>query len=120
MSHSPEPWTYKPYYPVPYDSDYIIQSGLNEVAVCHKNAQRDQNGLPFGDAARIVACVNAFRGFPTEAIGPFMEKIQEAMRLSDRLFTTTTSGGARDDVADLMAAAFWILRDHGMEWKEAT
>jgi hypothetical protein len=71
----------------------------------------------FQDLKRIVACVNAFTGFPTEAIGPFMEKIRYIMARYDKNFEHCLDIYAQT-AAEQLKEGFDILHQHGMEWEE--
>lgn len=74
MSHSPEPWKAYPHpYSDPQDPCWEL-SDSHDQGVCGRkiSAANDADGifrgLTLADAERIVACINACRGLPTEEL----------------------------------------------------
>ena len=71
MTHSPEPWTLETgvnYPDTPEPERWVaVRSALRELLI-YDSARGDTGDGVLRDLTRIVACVNACRGIPTESL----------------------------------------------------
>lgn len=112
MNHSPEPW-----------SD-------NSECLFDRNGKQligsEYDGTPGGepitpnraDLERIVACVNALQGFPTEAVVPFMAVIRSIMPMAGRIDQPDSPAVYLAMACGKLTEAFEILHKAGMEWEQ--
>lgn len=72
MNHTPEPWFVEPFLPdngLPRGEILRAPRTLHEDGGVNSEVVVEYKGSPtLADAERIVACVNACRGIPTEAL----------------------------------------------------
>jgi len=78
MSHSPEPWRVEP--SGPRDEPHIIDA--DDGVVCEA---MDDPPLGPNNLDRIVACVNACAGIPTEVVHVFCKRMMTALVMASEL-----------------------------------
>lgn len=102
MSHSPEPWTINE-----YACDLYVEDAAGNPVTTNNNELK--NEMTDDNIRRIVACVNACRGIPTDVVGEVLDHLFTAMMVSEaRRHTQNNEQANYLAMLDLNAAAVLI------------
>lgn len=88
--HSPEPWKAAPYTgPVPAFRMFSVTTDNGEF-VCATGGENADTA--FGNLERIVACVNACRGIPTECLETIANTVRSALDAGNAIYAELANG----------------------------